>query len=109
MRKSTGVKVWRVLKNNKFANLCRRVLDKFTGVKYNDDMLDLQITPKKFSTIKDQYDAALRARQQDILYLARVKGWKQQRIADYYNVDITAINRIIKKAEEREAGGDLDS
>jgi Sigma-70, region 4. len=87
----------------RFINRYKKVLDKFTGVKYDEDMLQqLNIPPKQFEKTRKQYEAALRARQQDILYLKNEKGWTQQKIADFYGVDITAVNRIIKKAERKE-------
>lgn len=90
------------MKNNKRVSFFSKVFDSLTGSKDNAEMLDLNITPKKFVSIKEQYDAALRARQQDILYLHREKGWTQQKIADYYQIDISAVNRIIRKIETRE-------
>ena len=90
------------MKTNRRAKSFRRFLDRLTGINYDKDMLDLKISPKKFDEIKEQYEAALRARQHDILFLYYKRKKTQQEIADIYHVDISAINRIIKKAEREE-------
>lgn len=75
-------------------------LDTCQELNYYQGMEDLNITPKKFQAIKEQYEAAIRARQQDVIHLSKEKGWKQQKIADFYNIDITAVNRLLRKAEK---------
>jgi DNA-directed RNA polymerase specialized sigma24 family protein len=55
-----------------------------------------QITPNEFSKRKAEYEAALLARQEAV-QLQRKQGMKQQEIADFWGVDISKINRILKR------------
>lgn len=94
------------MKNNKSENWFWKLLDNLTGVKYNGDMLKLKTDPEEFEKAKSQYEAAVRARQEDIEYLFFVRHWKLQKIADFFNIDIAQVSRLITKLKkEREEQG----
>lgn len=90
------------MKSNKFAKSFSKILDRLTGVKYDNHMVNIKTDPEEFEEIKDQYEVAVRARQDDIKYLYFKAKWKQQKIADFFNMDLAQVNRLIRKIEKEQ-------
>jgi DNA-binding CsgD family transcriptional regulator len=58
--------------------------------------IKLKITKQVFKAVEKDYKDALASRRESIL-LQTSAGMTQQDIADYWELDISRINRIIKK------------
>ena len=63
-------------------------------------MTKSKITPNVFGAILKDYKEAARIRREEIHRLYYEEGWKQQEIADYWGIDISRVNKIIKGQEE---------
>jgi DNA-binding MarR family transcriptional regulator len=72
------------------------LLDKFDTCQYNKFMDKLKITKQVFKAVEKDYKDALANRRESILIQAQ-NGMTQQDIADYWGLDISRINRIIRK------------
>ena len=62
-------------------------------------MTKSKITPNVFGAILKDYKEAARIRREEIHRLYHEEGWKQQEIADYWGIDISRVNKIIKGQE----------
>jgi DNA-binding MarR family transcriptional regulator len=58
-----------------------------------------EISAKLFEQIEADYKRALDKRRATIRRM-RQEGWTQQEIADYWSLDISRVNKIIKTMEE---------
>jgi DNA-binding MarR family transcriptional regulator len=57
-----------------------------------------EISAKLFEQIEADYKKALEKRRYTIRRM-RTEGWTQKEIADYFSLDISRVNRIIKTME----------
>ena len=58
------------------------------------------ISPRVYDAFKADYKNATDLRSQEIRRLYNEEGWGQQKIADYFGIDISLVSRIINKADE---------
>lgn len=86
------------MKRLQFRKLVAVLLDRIDRYHYNGGM-KTKITPRVYEAIKTEYDEASRTRREEIRRLAR-EGWTQKEIADYYGIDVSRVNKIIKGSEE---------
>lgn len=82
-----------------------KLLDSLTGVKYDRRMPKIKTIPKVFDSIKEQYEDAVKDRQEDIRRLYFDEGWEQTEIAKRLNMDLSQVNRFIRKIEKEEKKG----
>ena len=75
------------------------MLDFWTSVLYTNYMSKIKITPVIYEAVKRQYQEALEARREDIANQFK-RGKSKQEIADYWNVDVKIVSRIIDKLEK---------
>jgi hypothetical protein len=58
-----------------------------------------EITSVEFHKVEERYEAALQARREAMLQQYEDLRWTQKQIAQYWGLDVTRVNRIIKKGE----------
>ena len=66
-------------------------------------MAKIDISPITYKAIQEEYERASTARREAIRRQYQEKGWTQQKIADFWDIDITRVNKIIN-SEDVEKG-----
>jgi DNA-binding MarR family transcriptional regulator len=78
---------------------CKLVLDNGYLPTYNVGMEKDEISAKLFEQIEADYKRALDKRRATIRRM-RQENWTQKEIAEYWSLDISRVNKIIKGMEE---------
>jgi len=74
-----------------------------TTIKYNGFMMTKpRVSPKVFEAIKRDYEEAAEQRRKEMYRLYHEEGWTQQEIAEYFGVDISRANKVIRQLEDEE-------
>src|SRR5690349_6737939 len=93
------------MKIYKIANWLVGTLDKLTRIKYKRGMPKIKTEPKIFEYKRDEYEKAVKERQEDIRRLYFEERWPQQKIADTLGMDLTQVNRFVRKIEKEQGQG----
>lgn len=74
------------------------------SITYNGGMDKDEISAKLFEQIEADYKRALDKRRATIRRM-RQENWTQKEIADYWSLDISRVNKILKTMDEAETKG----